>query len=76
MALSRLSKRGSIKEFNPILLIILSKLSSVAFETPFFEEYEVAGGQFRASQSRTFVIIFAYLIAFENVELGSPIPPP
>ena len=61
---------------NPTLSIILSKLSSTAFETPFFEEYVVFSGQFKASQSRTFVMMFANLIAFEKVSLGSPIPPP
>ena len=41
-----------------------------------FEEKEVGSGQFNLSQSRTFVMIFANLIAFENVSLGSAIPPP
>ena len=47
------------------------------FETPPFEEYDVgSGGQLALSQSRMFVRIFANLIAFENVSLGSTIPPP
>ena len=61
---------------NPILSIILSKLSSNAFETPLLALNACGSGQFKASQSRTFVKIFANLIAFENVALGSAIPPP
>ena len=72
----RLSTRGLTKDDNPTLSIILSKLSPIDLETPFFEEYVVFSGQFKESQSRTFVIMFANLIAFENVLLGSPIPPP
>ena len=61
---------------NPTLSIILSKVSSTDFETPFLALNDCGCGQFKASQSRTFVIIFANLIAFENVSLGSAIPPP
>ena len=77
IASSILSSKGVNLEFNPTLSIILSKLSSIDFETPPFEENEVgSGGQLTLSQSRTFVRIFANLIAFENVSLGSAIPPP
>ena len=44
--------------------------------TPLFEEKVDGSAQFKLSQSRTFVIIFANLIAFENVSLGRAIPPP
>ena len=77
IASSILSKSGVNLLFNPTLSIILSKLSSIDFVTPPFEEYDVgSGGQLALSQSRTFVRIFANLIAFENVSLGSAIPPP
>ena len=52
---------------NPILLPIVSNVSPIDFVTPFLEEYEVFSGQFCLSQSRTFVIMFANLIAFVNV---------
>ena len=77
IASSILSNRGVNLEFNAKLSIILSKPSSIDFETPPFEENEVgSGGQLTLSQSRIFVRIFANLIAFENVSLGSAIPPP
>ena len=70
------SKRGSNKELIPIFPIILSKPSPIDNPTPFFDEYVELSGQFCASHSRTFVIMFANLIAFENVLLGKAIPPP
>ena len=60
----------------PTFSSIPPKSSRPDFERPFLEEYEVGSGQFCLSQSRIFVIIFAYLIAFEKVSLGAPIPPP
>ena len=68
-----------VRALNPALSSIFpntSKPSPIALLTPFFEEYEVAGGQFTESQSRTLVMIFANLIAFENVLLGNGNPPP
>ena len=68
-----------VRALNPALSSIFpntSKPSPIDLLTPFFEEYEVAGGQFTESQSRTLVMIFANLIAFENVLLGSGIAPP
>ena len=76
IAPSSVDKRLSSNFLNPIFSSIPPKSSAPDFETPFFEEKEVGSGQFNLSQSRTFVIIFANLIAFENVSLGSPIPPP
>ena len=77
IASSIVSIRGVNLLFNPTSSSIFLKLSSIDFETPPFEEYEVgSGGQLALSQSRTFVRIFANLIAFENVSLGRAIPPP
>ena len=76
IALSISSKRGLIKEFNPILSVIDLNSSPIDFDTPFLVEYVVFSGQFCLSQSRTFVMIFANLIAFVNVALGRAIPPP
>ena len=76
IASSIFSRSAVVLEFNPALSIILSKFSSIPFDTPFFEENTCDSGQFTLSQSRTFVRIFANLIAFENVSLGSAIPPP
>ena len=63
----------------PALSSILSKtpkVSSIDLLTPLFEEYEVGSGQFKESQSKTFVRMFANLIAFENVLLGRGRLPP
>ena len=61
---------------NPELARIPSKLSSTALATPFFAENAVGSGQFKLSQSRTFVIIFANLIPFLKASLGTANPPP
>ena len=69
-------KRFDSNFLKPILSSNPPKSSGPFNPTPFLEEKELGSGQFNLSQSRTFVIIFANLIAFENVSLGAPIPPP
>ena len=75
-AISSIPSAILVRRLNPKPSIKESKLSSSDSETPFFEENTVGGEQLTLSQSRTFVRIFANLIAFENVALGSAIPPP
>ena len=75
-AISSIPSAMLVSLSNPSLSIISSKLSSTDFVTPPFDENEVVSGQLTLSQSRTFVIMFANLIAFVNVSLGSAIPPP
>ena len=65
-----------VRELNPAFAMMLPKSSGFMFETPPFVENFVGLGHLIRSQSRTFVRIFENWIAFENVLLGSAMPPP